>query len=220
MSLPTDAEERKHTPLYSGCLAYFPDALEAVSKVELSIAEPVERVSEIILDLASYNDKAPDVEKLAKVAGYCLALLNQEAGREEAGFGAESLPVSGLFQLLTRRGPALACVAGCSYAGNEQHNPGQPLHWDRSKSTDESDAFMRHFIEQGTTDSDGVLHMAKATWRALAWLQKAIEAKRKKDNCTMTFEGTFGADKDQFTGFIDGTRQTTMSVSWNGKAII
>ena len=38
---------------------------------------------------------------------------------------------------------AIAAVAECSRIGNEQHNPGSPLHWDRSKSGDESDALGR-----------------------------------------------------------------------------
>ena len=70
---------------------------------------------------------------------------------------------------------ALAAVAYVSFVGNVQHNPGQPLHWDRSKSTDEADALMRHFMERGTVDSDGVRHSAKVAWRALALLQKEIE---------------------------------------------
>ena len=65
-----------------------------------------------------------------------------------------------------------------SAAGNEQHNPGQPLRWDRSKSTDEADALMRHFVERGTRDSDGMRHTAKVAWRALALLQKELEAER------------------------------------------
>jgi len=75
---------------------------------------------------------------------------------------------------------ALAAVAECSRAGNEQHNPGKPLHWDRSKSTDESDALIRHFLERGTVDTDGMRHSAKVAWRALALLQKEIEAERKE----------------------------------------
>lgn len=70
---------------------------------------------------------------------------------------------------------ALVAVAGLSLVGNEQHNPGKPLHWDRSKSGDESDALMRHFIERGTIDVDGVRHSTKVAWRALANLQKEIE---------------------------------------------
>jgi hypothetical protein len=34
---------------------------------------------------------------------------------------------------------ALIAVAQLSKIGNDQHNPGKPLHWDRTKSQDESD---------------------------------------------------------------------------------
>ena len=74
---------------------------------------------------------------------------------------------------------ALAAVAHCSKVGNDQHNPGQALHWDRSKSTDQSDCIIRHFIERGTVDSDGVRHSAKLAWRALALLQLEIEKETK-----------------------------------------
>jgi hypothetical protein len=73
---------------------------------------------------------------------------------------------------------ALLEVAYCSYAGNEQHNPGQPLHWAKEKSTDESDALIRHLMTAGTVDKDGVRHSAKVAWRALALLQREIEAER------------------------------------------
>lgn len=73
---------------------------------------------------------------------------------------------------------ALAAVAAVSFVGNEQHNPGTPLHWDRSKSGDEADALMRHFVERGTLDADGARHTAKVAWRALAMLQKEIEGDR------------------------------------------
>lgn len=73
---------------------------------------------------------------------------------------------------------ALAAVAHCSKVGNDQHNPGKPLHWDRSKSQDESDALIRHFLERGTVDNDGVRHSAKLAWRALALLQKEMEQDR------------------------------------------
>lgn len=73
---------------------------------------------------------------------------------------------------------ALVELAHCSWVGNEQHNPGTSMRWDRSKSGDESDALIRHFLERGTVDSDGIRHSAKAAWRALALLQKEIEAER------------------------------------------
>jgi len=70
---------------------------------------------------------------------------------------------------------AIKEVAKCSYAGQQQHNPDKPLAWDRSKSGDELDALMRHLIDAGTMDTDGVRHSAKVAWRALANLQKEIE---------------------------------------------
>jgi len=70
---------------------------------------------------------------------------------------------------------ALAEVSKVSRAGNEQHNPDKPLHWDRSKSTDELDALTRHLLEAGKLDTDGLRHSAKIAWRALSNLQKEIE---------------------------------------------
>lgn len=98
MTLPTDKDERKRTPIATGVLDYFPDALAAIAQV--------------------------------------------------------------------------------SFIGNEQHNPGTPLHWDRSKSADEADALIRHFLERGTVDVDGMRHSAKMAWRALALLQKEIEGEK------------------------------------------
>lgn len=71
---------------------------------------------------------------------------------------------------------ALAAISQISKAGNDQHNPGMPLQWTRSKSGDESDTCMRHFLQRGTIDTDGMRHTAKAAWRILALLQKEIES--------------------------------------------
>lgn len=71
---------------------------------------------------------------------------------------------------------AIAEVARTSFVGNEQHHPGTPLHWDRNKSQDEHDALMRHLMEAGTVDTDGIRHSAKVAWRALAALEKELEA--------------------------------------------
>ena len=76
---------------------------------------------------------------------------------------------------------AIRAVAQCSFVGNNQHNPGTPLHWDRSKSGDELDALTRHLLDAGTIDSDGVRHSAKVAWRALANLQKEIEEEQHKE---------------------------------------
>jgi hypothetical protein len=73
---------------------------------------------------------------------------------------------------------ALLEVAAVSKIGNDQHNPGQPLHWDKSKSTDEADCILRHLVDRGTRDSDGARHSAKVAWRALALLQREIDAEK------------------------------------------
>ncbi len=73
---------------------------------------------------------------------------------------------------------ALLGVAHCSKVGNDQHNPGQPLHWAKEKSSDEADALLRHLMARGTTDSDGVDHSAKVAWRALALYQRELDARK------------------------------------------
>jgi hypothetical protein len=97
---PTKAEERKATPVYSGVLKYFPNALKEVSK--------------------------------------------------------------------------------CSLAGQKQHNHGDKLYWDKTKSTDNEDALVRHLIDHSINpmDDDNVLHLAKCAWRALAALEIYLENER------------------------------------------
>ena len=72
---------------------------------------------------------------------------------------------------------AIKEVAKCSYAGQQQHNPDKPLAWDRSKSGDELDALTRHLIDHSVDpmDEDGILHLGKVAWRALAALEKHLE---------------------------------------------
>ena len=72
---------------------------------------------------------------------------------------------------------AIREVAKCSKAGNDQHHPDKPLHWDRSKSGKNLDALSRHLLDHSVdpVDDDGVLHLAKVAWRALAALQKHLE---------------------------------------------
>tara|TARA_R110000772_G_scaffold31949_3_gene78553 strand:- start:1089 stop:1532 length:444 start_codon:yes stop_codon:yes gene_type:complete len=100
--LPNRAVDRKATPVFSGVLAYFPDALKEVSK--------------------------------------------------------------------------------CSLAGQKQHNQGDKLYWDKDKSNDNSDALVRHLIDHSVNpiDDDGVLHLSKVAWRALAVLQIYLEKQNGK----------------------------------------
>lgn len=70
---------------------------------------------------------------------------------------------------------ALAAVAQVSKAGNDQHNPGEPMHHARGKSSDHADCILRHLVDAGKIDSDGQRHTAKVAWRALALLQEELE---------------------------------------------
>lgn len=74
---------------------------------------------------------------------------------------------------------ALKEVAKCSKAGNDQHHPDKPLHWDMDKSKDEYDALTRHLIDHtiNPVDDDGTLHLAKVAWRALAGLERHLTNK-------------------------------------------
>lgn len=74
---------------------------------------------------------------------------------------------------------ALLEVARVSKMGNDQHNPGQPLHWAREKSTDQLDSSLRHQMDHldNPVDTDGGYHLAKAVWRLLAELQLHLEKK-------------------------------------------
>lgn len=77
---------------------------------------------------------------------------------------------------------AIAEVAAVSKQGNDQHNPGQPLHWARGKSMDQMDTASRHMMDHGVgnvRDTDGRYHLGKAAWRLLAELQLTIEAERE-----------------------------------------
>ena len=69
----------------------------------------------------------------------------------------------GLFKYFPR---ALAAIAHHSWANNEKHNPGEPLHWSKEKSSDHLDCLLRHVIEE---DWEAV------AWRALAHLETVLE---------------------------------------------
>ena len=78
---------------------------------------------------------------------------------------------------------ALALIARHSVRSNEKHNPGEPVHWAREKSTDQEDCIGRHSlavaVDPDSMDGDAP-HILCRAWRSLAALQLWIEAKRKK----------------------------------------
>jgi hypothetical protein len=81
---------------------------------------------------------------------------------------------------------AIKCVSIVSRVGNEQHNPGQPLHWAKEKSRDEEDAGARHTLDAlsgeeqdpALAELDDLGHLSQRAWRAMAALQRACDAKR------------------------------------------
>jgi hypothetical protein len=88
----------------------------------------------------------------------------------------KALPVyTGVFKYFP---DALLEVTKASLGGNKQHLNGQALHWDKTKSMDQLDALSRHLLDHARGeiyDSDGVMHLAKVCWRALAELQLYLE---------------------------------------------
>lgn len=69
---------------------------------------------------------------------------------------------------------ALALVARHSVRANEKHNPGDPVHWARDKSTDHEDCIARHSlaiaVDPDSLDDDAP-HIVCRAWRSLAALQ-------------------------------------------------
>jgi hypothetical protein len=75
---------------------------------------------------------------------------------------------------------ALAYVAEVSRVGNDQHNPGEPIHWAKTKSPDHGDCILRHQADYDEPDTDGLLHAGKVAWRALMQLQTLLERRDPK----------------------------------------
>lgn len=73
---------------------------------------------------------------------------------------------------------AVAYLAHLSWVANEQHNPGEPMHWARGKSADHVDCEVRHLLAGSTVDDDGLLHVGKKAWRAMADLEEELEKMR------------------------------------------
>lgn len=80
---------------------------------------------------------------------------------------------------------AWLAVANVAVVGNKQHNPGEPMHWARGKSTDQMNSGFRHLMDYGcgeTHDTDGQPHLAKVIWRFMAQLQLDIEHEREEND--------------------------------------
>jgi len=71
---------------------------------------------------------------------------------------------------------ACAAVARHSAKSNAKHNPGQPPHWARDKSTDHRNKIARHLVDAGGFDKDGNRHSVAIAWRGLALLEDELIA--------------------------------------------
>lgn len=85
---------------------------------------------------------------------------------------------------------ALAGVAKISKLGNDKHNPGQPLHHARGKSSDHGDCILRHLTDTedllAAAERNGspltpfgqeqiLVEASQLAWRALAYAQELHE---------------------------------------------
>lgn len=72
-----------------------------------------------------------------------------------------------------------ACLAAgkLSVDGNDQHNPGEPLHWDSDKSVGTGDEIVRHLIEgldSAKKGEDATKALASVFWRAGELLERYL----------------------------------------------
>lgn len=76
---------------------------------------------------------------------------------------------------------AMAALADCSRRANEQHNPGEPVHWDYAKSIGDGNELLRHLMDSlgpNPVDAEGVNHDVKVLWRAAETVERRIRRER------------------------------------------
>lgn len=134
------------------------------------------------------------VEAAALVATFDAALMDEYYGLNnksvKPGDWLNSLSSAERKECALHRGfvayfpDAMAIVARHSVRMNEKHNPGQPVHWSRGKSTDHDDCIMRHAAnianDEDSKDGDGAHHIVCRAWRAMAALQVWVEKHHAK----------------------------------------
>lgn len=71
-------------------------------------------------------------------------------------------------------------IAKALQDGNDQHNPGEELHWSRGKSSDHEHCIIRHYLQRGklaVSPTGAVIrHSTCMAIRALMFLQEELEA--------------------------------------------
>lgn len=165
------AAERKNAPVITGVLDYFTNALFACAYYNEEVfGDPA---IALMANLPARGTSAVD----CRISINALRLLQLELTGELVD--NPKVDEGTVLEFFDRFKEALLAVAGVSKAGNDQHNPGQPLHWARGKSMDQADCIGRHLLDRGTIDTDGHRHSAKVAWRALANQQVNIEEREK-----------------------------------------
>jgi hypothetical protein len=167
-----DSKTRKEYPAYSGFIAYFPDAIREV-------ANYVPTAADSYLEL--YSDAVVRCDWIA-AAFYSLKVLEHSEGDPECGGMADGFHGS-IHQLLTEVPRSVAAICKLSKEGNDKHNPGQPLHWSRDKSSDHKDCMVRHLIDGDWTE---------LAWRSLANLQVELEGSKKPEMTDSEFKRIVG----------------------------
>lgn len=180
VGIPKDSAGRKRTPLCTGLLDYFGGALDLIAYAPLDEFPDDRRspddLADMIVDALSDRDRdgAPSIPRYRQLCLAALSLLHQTLTG-----GPAPIPTHGTGGLLREYSIALSEVAKVSYYGNEKHNPGQPLHHAREKSTDHADCILRHLLDNAADPGgfDGeMLHAACLVWRCLALTQIMLEA--------------------------------------------
>jgi len=99
--------------------------------------------------------------------------VNAEEVKSEAKERKDTPVYSGVLKYFPN---SIKYISKVSKVGNDQHHPDKPLHWDMTKSKDEEDALVRHLIDHSVNpiDTDGMLHLGKVAWRALAALERHL----------------------------------------------
>jgi len=71
---------------------------------------------------------------------------------------------------------AFMLLAKLGYDANEQHNPGEPVHWARDKSTDHLNCAMRHLFDSLFLTREARLKvLTQVFWRIGAEIQTSYE---------------------------------------------
>lgn len=163
----TTAEQRKKTPVYSGVFCYFPLTLEILANTWTYINSS--QTPFCLWNLILYSDDSRIKQKRAATA---LCLLQEEL---RPGTRTHGTVIQEMESFVTTFRESLEALARLSQVGNDQHNPGEPLHWNREKSADHMDCAVRHLMDAGTVDTDGVRHTTKVCWRLFCELELHLE---------------------------------------------